>query len=480
MLFMYEITAIALYFSAVLMIGIFSYTRNLDSADFIMGNRSLNYWLTALAAHASDMSSWMFMAYPAMIFTHGLNKAWIAIGLLVCMYFNWHFIAPKIRIATERSNSLTFFSYLESRFEDRSGMLRLATALICSIFYTVYISSGLVALGLLVESLFHVPYSWAVLASILIALPYVLIGGYRTLAWIDLFQGFFLMAVILFVPCYLMSSVGGWQGIKEAASTHQISLLLLPNPSLKTLLGALLTMLGWGLGYFGQPTLITKFMGIKNAHEIPKSKFIGMSWMTISLFAATLVGLVCIPFFQGRLTNLEMLFIDLVKLSFHPFLIGLILCAVFAASINVMCAQILVLCSTVTEDLYKRSFRAQASSKELILVSRIGVLVMALIAFLIAYGKVSSIYSLVLYAWSGLGASFGPLLIYSLYSTKINKSCAWAGILSGSLSSAIWPWINTQLGLSIDPIIIGFSLSFASMWIVSALTKTKKTAPSIN
>src|SRR5579872_117962 len=412
---MYELLAIFLYFAIVLLIGVVSYSKSINSADFIIGNRSLNYWLTALAAHASDMSGWLFMAYPAMIFTHGMNKAWIAIGLIICMFLNWQFIASKIRIATEKSDSLTFFSYLESRFTDRSGSLRMATALICCLFYTIYISSGLIALGLLVESLFHVPYNWAILVSILVALPYVLIGGYRTLAWIDLFQGFFLMAIILFVPCYLLGSLGGWTGIQQSASSHAISLNFLPDLSLKSTFGALLVMLGWGLGYFGQPTIITKYMGIKNTHEISKSKYIGMSWMIVSFFGATLVGLVALPFFNGVSANPEMIFIDIVKRSFHPFLIGLILCAVFAASINVMCAQILVLCSTLTEDLYRRVFRTGASSKELLLVSRLGILVVALAAYLIAFNKISSIYSLVLYAWSGLGASFGPLLIYSLY-----------------------------------------------------------------
>lgn len=471
---MFEALAIALYFAVVLMIGVVSYSKNLNSADFIIGNRSLNYWLTALAAHASDMSSWLFMAYPAMIFSYGLNKIWIALGLLVCMYFNWHFIAPKIRIATEKTNSLTFFSYLESRFGDKSGWLRICTALICFVFFTIYISAGLVGLGLLIESLFHISYYWGVFIGIMIALPYVLIGGYRTLAWIDLFQGLFLMAIIVFVPCFLLSHVGGWEGIIQSANLHQISLSLLPNFSWTSTINVILIMLGWGLGYFGQPTIITKFMGIKHASEIAKSKLVGMSWMAISLIAATFVGLIGIAFFNGSLPNAEMVFIDLVKQSFHPFLIGLILCAVFAASINVMCSQILVLCSSFTEDIYKRIFRKTSSSKELLFVSRMGVLVVSLMAFLIAYGKFSTIYSLVLYAWSGLGAAFGPILIFSLYSKKTSIATAWSGILAGSISSALWPWLNTYFSWHIDPIIIGFALSFLAIAIASYATKEKE------
>lgn len=467
---MFEFMAIGLYFALVLTIGVVSYTKSVSNSDFILGNRSLNYWLTAIAAHASDMSSWLFMAYPAMIFAFGLNKIWIAVGLIACMFCNWQYIAPKLRVATEASNSLTFFSYIGSRFNDRSGLLRVVTALICLVFYTVYISTGLIGLGLLVESLFHISYSWAVLISILIALPYVMIGGYKTLAWIDLFQGLFLMLIIAFVPLYLMGHVGGWEGIKAAAISQNF-LSIVPDFSLKGVGSIFLIMLGWGLGYFGQPAIITKFMGIKNPSEIHKSKYIGMSWMIISMAAATLVGLVAIPFFKGGIANNEMIFVNLVQSSFHPFLIGLILCAVFAASINVICSQILVVCSSFTEDIYRRIFRPEAKSSELLLVSRGGVVFVTLIAFVIAFFKINTIYALVLYAWSGLGSSFGPLLIYSLYSKRASKQVAWSAILTGSLASAIWPYFNKQLGLEIDPIIVGFSLSFLAIFVTSRFVK---------
>lgn len=471
---MYELLAVIIYFSFILIISISSYSRNQTSTDFIIGNRSLNYWFTALAAHASDMSSWLFMAYPAMIFMFGLSKCWIAVGLLLFMYLNWQFVAPRIRVLSEKTNTLTFFSFLEKQFDDRTGTLRIFTALVCFVFYTIYISAGLVGLGLLTESLFNIPYHWAILISILIALPYVMIGGYRTLASIDLFQGIFLMLMIVFVPFFLFNKIGGLEGIATAAHSQNISLSLLPDFSTKTVLSAILVMLGWGLGYFGQPTIITKFMGIRNAHEIPKSKMVGMSWMLISLAAATFVGLVGLAFFQGNLKNSEMIFIDLVKQSFHPFLIGLILCAVFAASINVMSSQMLVLSSTFSEDIYKRIIQPNASSARLLLVSRLGIVAVSMIAFAIAYFRISSIYSLVLYAWSGLGASFGPLIIFSLYAKQPDRRSAWAGIITGSLGSASWPWINAHFDLPIDPIIVGFGLSCLVMWVFSIFQKKEK------
>jgi len=469
--YLYELTAVVCYFIILFAVGYFSYRRHISATDFIIGNRSLNYWLTALAAHASDMSSWLFMGYPAVVFGKGLISAWSAIGLIVFMFLNWQLIAPKIRVATEQFNSLTFSSYFESRFADTSGVIRIFTAIMLFIFYTIYISSGLVGLGLLIETLFGINYYIGTLIGILIVVPYVFTGGYVTLAWIDLFQGFFLMAVIIFVPFYILPSIGGFHGIANAIHAKDLTLSFFPDFSTKTLLEIIFMVAGWGLGYFGQPHIVTKFMGIKNVSEISKSKLIGMSWMVLSLSAATLVGLVGIAFFIEGIHDPEQVFIEMVRDTFPAFLIGFILCAVIAATINAMSSQVLVLTSSLTEDFYKRLLRKNASSRELLLVSRFGVILVALIAFGIAYGKVSTIYSLVLYAWSGLGSSFGPLLLLSLYSKKINKFGAWAGILSGGIIAALWPLVDHIFPIQIPSMIPGFVTSFLLILIVSRLTK---------
>jgi sodium/proline symporter len=468
-----ELLAVLCYFAILLAIGFFSYRKHLSATDFIIGNRSMNYWLTALAAHASDMSSWLFMGYPAVVFTTGLFNAWSAIGLLVFMYLNWQLIAPKIRIATEQYNSLTFSSFFESRLADTSGTIRVFTAIMSLLFYTIYISAGLVGLGLLLETLFHLNYYTGVLIGIFIVVPYVFTGGYVTLAWIDLFQGFFLMAVIIFVPLFLLKKVGGWTGISHEIEVKKLTLSFFPDFSTKTILEIISMTAGWGLGYFGQPHIVTKFMGIRNVHEISKSKRIGMSWMLLSLSAATFVGLVGIAFFSGRKIEPELVFIEMVKESFSPFFVGFILCAVLAATINAMSSQVLVLSSTITEDFYKRIFRKTASSKELLIIARVGVVLVSLIAFGIAFGKFSSIYSLVLYAWSGLGSSFGPLLLLSLYWKEINKYGAWAGILSGGIIAGIWPYFNLLFSINVPPMLPGFISSFFLILTVSKLTKRK-------
>lgn len=466
----YELFAMAVYLLLLSFIGFLSYHKQTSSTDFIIGNRSLNYWLTALAAHASDMSSWLFMGYPAIIIAGGLFNSWAAIGLIVFMFLNWQWIAPKIRVATEQYNSLTFSSFFESRLADTSGLIRLFTALMSLFFYTVYISAGLVGLGVLLESLFQIPYSIGVLIGIAVVIPYVFTGGYVTLAWIDLFQGLFLMAVIIFVPFYLLSDVGGWNGIVQAASMQKLSLSLIPYNQPLSWWQVLFITAGWGLGYFGQPHIITKFMGIRHVHEIHKSKYIGMTWMCIALIAATFVGLVGIAYFQGSLSNPEQVFTQMVQESFHPFFAGFILCGVLAATINAMSSQVLVLSSSLTEDFYKRIFRKKAMSSELLIVSRIGVLIVAFVAFMIAHGKVHSIYSLVLYAWSGLGASFGPLLLLSLHWKGLNKYGAWGGIIAGGSITGLWPNINSCIPIQIPALIPGFTISLLLIIIISKIT----------
>jgi sodium/proline symporter len=464
-----EFLAVICYFAILLAIGFFSYRRHISAADFIIGGRSMNYWLTALAAHASDMSSWLFMGYPAVIFTGGMFHAWSAVGLLIFMYLNWQLIAPKIRIATEQYNSMTFSSFFESRLADTSGTIRVFTAIMSLLFYTIYISAGLVGLGLLLETLFNLNYYWGILIGIFIVVPYVFTGGYVTLAWIDLFQGFFLMGAIIFVPLFLLKKVGGWSGIAHEIEVKKLTMSFFPNFSTKTILEIIGMTAGWGLGYFGQPHIVTKFMGIRNVHEISKSKYIGMSWMLLSLGAATAVGLVGIAYFSGSILNPELVFIEMVKNSFAPFFVGLILCAVLAATINAMSSQVLVLSSTITEDFYKRIFRKNASSKELLIVARVGVVLVSIIAFVISFGKFYSINALVLYAWSGLGSSFGPLLLLSLYWKETNRYGAWAGILSGGIIAAVWPCFFSK----IPAMLPAFISSFFLIIVVSKLFANK-------
>lgn len=472
-----QLTTFVSYFIVLLGIALLSYRRQKSESDFIIGSRSLNFWLTALSAHASDMSSWLFLGYPALIFTTGLQGAWAAIGLTVCMFLNWQFVAPKIRTVTEQTNSLTLSSYFETRFGDTSGSIRFISAVMSVLFFTIYISSGLVGLGILVESLFNLDYLIGIGIGLFIVVLYVFLGGYRTVAWIDLFQGFFLLGVIVFIPAILISRAGGFSPILDAVSLKKLSISLFPNFHPKTIFNLLLIAAGWGLGYFGQPHIITKFMGIRRVSDMSKAKYVGISWQAIALTAATIVGLIGVYVFPGGLADPEKVILNIVKETLPVFFAGLVLCAILAATTNVMAAQILVVASNLSEDFYKRLFRKQASSDELLWISRISVILISAIAFMIAFFKVATIYQLVLYAWSGLGASFGPLLLLSLHRKNINKYGAFAGILTGGITAGIWYYYNHLYNWEFPSLIAGFILSLIAIEGVSFFTRKQLALP---
>ncbi len=457
---------VLLYTLILLAVGVASRKKRQTSNDFLLGSRKMNFWVTALAAHASDMSSWIFMAYPAVLFSFGMIKVWVAIGLSLFMFLNWQFVAPKIRIMTEKYESLTLSSFFESRFNDTSGAIRIFTAISSFIFYIVYISTGLVSLGLLMQTLFHIPYPIGVTIGVFIILPYLLIGGYITLAWTDLFQGLFLFVVILFVPFFMIYKMGGFEVL-----SHVKMAALIPDWKPATLLSIFFSMTSWGLGYFGQPHIVTKFMGIKNPKDIPKSKWVGMTWQLFSLLGATLIGLVGIVYFQNGLADSQLVFINMVLDSFAPLLAVFILCAILGTTITCTDSQILVLVSNLTEDFYKKILRKNASSRELIIVSRINILVIAAITYVISLFTTSSIFDIVSYAWFGLGASFGPLVLFSLYSKQANKYGAWAGIIVGTTIAAVWPLINRLFSFEVPTLIPAFALSSLSIWLVSLATK---------
>ncbi|MDN3504050.1 MAG: sodium/proline symporter [Rhabdochlamydiaceae bacterium] len=468
-----ELAAILLYLAILVGIAIASFKKNQSSDQFILGGRSLNFWLTALAAHASDMSSWIFMGYPVVLFATGSVNIWLAVGLTLFMYINWQYIAPKIRVATEKYNALTFSTFFESRFHDTSGALRILTAIMSLIFYTIYISASFYGLGLLLETLFGFPYWLGLIIGVLIVTPYLFFGGYLTLAWTDFFQGLFLLTVILFVPFIATYHLGGWGNVSAQLTKVKFFNNLIPSYSIGGIITVFFIMMSWGLGYFGQPHIITKFMGIKNPKEIKKSKYVGMTWQVLILTSATFVGMVAIAYFKDGIHDQQLIFIDMVQSIFNPFVGTFILCAIIGATITHSDAQILVLSSSLTEDFYRRILRKQASSKELVLVSRLSILFVSIIAYFIALQRFSSIFRLVEYAWFGLGSAFGPLLIFALYSKSANKYGAYAGVISGGLIAAVWPVVNDLLSIDIPTLIPGFAISSFLIWSVSHLTKQK-------
>lgn len=470
------IAAFLTYFAFLLAIALFSHKKQSSDADFILGNRSLNFWLTALSAHASDMSAWLFMAFPAAIFMGGLPESWTAIGLVLGMFCNWHFVAPKLRVETEKYDSYTLSTYFERRFGDTTGVLRTLTALVTVIFLTSYLSAGLIAMGLLFETIFGVEYHFGITVATVVSMIYTFSGGFITVAWTDLFQAIFLLLMIIIVPIFAYFNLpDNSQGIFDLARQAGISMNLMKDFSPTTFL-SIVFLLVWGLGYFGQPHIITKFMGIKNAKELNKSKYIGICWQVIALIAAIMVGIVGIGYFNQGISNPELVFVQMVNTLFQPYFGGLILCGIIAANMSTMDSQILVCASVLSEDFYKHLVRKEASPKQLLKVSRGAVIVVSIVALVLAAGKSSTVLDVVFYAWSGLGCAFGPLVLAALYSKRVNTYGAIAGILTGGLIvGGAWSWINPLItSFKVPAILPGFCLSWFALELVSRLTAKER------
>jgi sodium/proline symporter len=456
--------------SGMLLIGYFAYKRTSNLSDYMIGGRGLGAAVTALSAGASDMSGWLLMGLPGAMFSQGLSASWIAIGLTIGAYFNWLYVAPSLRTYTETANnSMTIPAFLENRFGDHSNMLRLTSGLVIIVFFTFYVSSGMVSGGVLFETTFNLDYKvglW-IIASVVIA--YTLFGGFLAVSWTDFVQGLIMVIALILVPVVTIMKVGG---LGPAFSEIKgIDPKLFDIFKGTTVLG-IISLMAWGLGYFGQPHIIVRFMAISSVKEIKKARRIGMGWMIFSVGGAMFTGFIGLAYYSKQGLNLsdpETIFIELSEILFHPLITGFLLAALLAAVMSTISSQLLVTASSLTEDVYKTFFRRSATDKELMFISRISVLVVSVISVIIAFDKNGTILSLVGYAWAGFGAAFGPVILLSLYWKRMNRWGALAGIIGGAVTVIIWANVPVLVN-TLYEIIPGFIVSMAAIWIVSLLT----------
>lgn len=460
------IAASITYFSILTAIGIYFYRNSKhNSEQFISGGHSLNYWVTAIATQASDMGAWLFLGFPAMVFLQGLFQYWTAVGLIVFMWLNWKYIAPRLRQQTATLKSLTLADYFEKKYNDTTGLLALATSLISFTFFIFYISSGLIGLGRIFQSSFNIEYHTGIIVSMLIALFYTLLGGFVAIAWCDLFQGLFLLGVIVVVPLYAHLFTGGFSEIVQIATEKNISLSLVS--SWQETIKAILLAAGWGLGYFGQPHILANFIGIDDPAKIKYARRVGITWQIVVLTASACIGLISLAFFKDIVVDPQMIFVIMTKSLFHPFIAGLALCAIFAATLSSVDTQLLIAGSLGAQQIYGRILKRKKTSSDFILLSRVSTSIVALCALAIAWTNNSSIYDIVYFAWSGLGAAFGPLVIASLYHKNITRNGALAGILVGTLVTILWPYFNTD----IMQLVPAFIASYLAIIMVSRVSK---------
>jgi sodium/proline symporter len=432
-----ELTTFIIYLVGMLVIGIIFYRLTKNLSDYILGGRKLGGAVAALSAGASDMSGWLLLGLPGAMYAAGMNQAWIAIGLTIGAYLNWQFVARRLRRFTELANdSITLPDYLENRFADRSRSLRVVSAIVILIFFAIYTSSGLVAGATLFEKSFGLDYNWALIIGALVIMSYTFLGGFMAVSWTDFFQGLLMFLALIVVPFIAIESIGGWG--KAVATVDAMQQTRIDIFAETTFLG-IISLAAWGLGYFGQPHILARFMAIKNEKEVPKARMIGMTWMILSLYGAIFTGFTGIAYFKDSpLENSETVFIALTQTLFNPWIAGVLLAAILAAVMSTVDSQLLVCSSALAEDFYKQIFRRSASQKELVWVGRASVIGIALIALYLASNPDSKVLDLVSYAWGGFGASFGPIVILSLFWRKMTRNGALAGIIVGAATVIVW------------------------------------------
>lgn len=464
------LASIIVYMAGMLLIGYYAYKRTSNLTDYMLGGRSLGPTVTALSAGASDMSGWLMMGLPGAMFAQGLSASWIAIGLTLGAYANWLYVAPRLRSYTEvANNSITIPAFLENRFGDGSRMLRLVSALVIMIFFTFYVSSGLVSGGVLFENTFHLSYQTGLWIVGLVTIAYTLFGGFLAVSWTDAVQGLIMVIALILVPLVTVLTAGGLG--ETFTEIHAVDPSLLDIFKGTSLLG-IISLFAWGLGYFGQPHIIVRFMAITSTSEIKKARSIGMGWMIFSVIGAMLTGLFGIALYSKQgwtLSDPETIFIQLGTILFHPIITGFLLAAILAAIMSTISSQLLVTSSSLTEDIYKTFFKRSATDKELVTIGRLSVLLVSVVAFLLALNKNDTILDLVGYAWAGFGASFGPVILLSLYWKRMNKWGALAGMVAGALTVIIWTRFDVLKDFLYE-MVPGFAISLLAIVVVSHLT----------
>lgn len=469
------IVSFVIYLLGMLAIGIYFYRKTNNISDYVLGGRNLPPSVAALSAGASDLSGWAMIGLPGAIFIGGYSKAWIAVWTLVGVYINWTLIAERLRVFTEKAgNALTVPDYLEARFVDKQHILRTVSSVVMLVFFTFYVSAGLVGGALLFESLFGLDYSIALWLGSALIVSYTFLGGFSAASWTDLIQGI-MMALALFVVA-IMTALALING--ESANAGAEAVAKLPGWTEDLTLLGMISLAGWAIGYCGQPHVIVRFMALRRREDVRISRRIALVWSAITMASAVAVGALGYYWFGGELDNSERVFILLANTMLNPWVAGFVLAGVLAAIMSTIDSQLLVCSSAIAEDIYRGLIRPKAGQMELVWLSRFSVVVVALLATVMGMNPESSILDLVAYAWGGFGAAFGPVILLSLFWKGMSRNGAIAGLVMGAVTVAIWkPLTGGPAGIfDIFEVVPGFVVSSIAVVIVSLLSNSTREA----
>ncbi|MCR4641752.1 MAG: sodium/proline symporter PutP [Lachnospiraceae bacterium] len=482
------IVAFALYLLMMVGIGAAYSRKNENTEDYFLGGRSLGGFVAALSAQASDMSGWLLMGLPGAIFLSGISgDGWVALGLLIGTILNWLIVASPLRRYTiVAGNSVTLPMFFEHRYEDKKKILMTISSIIIAFFFVIYTASAFAAGGKLFSSVFHLDYWAALTIGALVILAYTFLGGFRAVCTTDFIQGTLMIVALLAVPIvalFIMKDQGLTvsQGLMDNGVENVESFTGFFTGTTAT---SIISGLAWGLGYFGMPHILVRFMAVKNEKEMTKSKAVAISWVTLSLVFACVIGVVGRAFMNFdaiKEAGEERIFIEMITRIFTEdihasFIAGVFLCGILAAIMSTADSQLLVSASAMAEDIYKGVIKKDASDKKVMMLSRIAIVVIAVVAYVIAIDPDSSVMKLVSDAWAGLGAAFGPLVLMSLFWKRTNLPGAIAGLVSGALTVIIWDYIpigggTLSAATGLYSLALGFPISLICIVIVSLLSK---------
>ncbi|MCC5857173.1 MAG: sodium/proline symporter PutP [Ectothiorhodospiraceae bacterium] len=455
------------YLVLMLLVGFAAYRMTSDLSDYVLGGRRLGPGVAALSAGASDMSGWLLLGLPGAVYAAGLGELWIGVGLVAGAFLNWVFVAGRLRRFTERAkDSLTIPDFLENRFGDTSRMLRVISAVVILIFFTLYISAGLVGGGLLFQSSFGMEYQTALLVGAVVIISYTFLGGFLAVSWTDFVQGILMFLTLLVVPMFVVVLVGGWGDVQtEVRALDPAYTTVLQG---MTFLG-MISLLAWGLGYFGQPHILARFMAIRSERDVPRATLIGMSWMILALVGAVATGYLGIAYFaDAPIEESETVLIELIRALFNPWVAGILMAAILAAIMSTIDSQLIVSASALTNDFYKGFIRSDASDAEMVWISRGAVIVVSVVALLLALNPEAGVLELVAYAWGGFGAAFGPVIILSLYWSRMTRNGALAGMVVGAVTVLVWNRLSGGV-FDVYEILPGFILATIAIVLVSVI-----------
>lgn len=483
------------YILAMIGIGLLFCRKKMDNAEYTLGGRQLNPWVTAMSAQASDMSGWLLQGLPGKActiliiaggggFITGSCKAaiMIAVGLLLGTLLNWILTAKRLRVYTEVSeNSLTISSYLGNRFKDKRNIITFLVAIVSCIFFTFYAASMFAAAAKLFNAVFGLDYKIGLTIGVIAVVIYVILGGFLAVSWTDLIQGILMFFALIIIPIVCFVKLDG-DPIKYAQAKDILKSTFSFGFESNFGLMEIVNGLAWGLGYFGMPHILVRFMGIKSEKEIKPAATIAMIWVVITLFSAIITGIIGAVYLGkiGSGVADETIIINLIQALFNEKVIlisGILLSAVLAAIMSTADSQLLVASTSFSNDIYAplkmKLKKKKATDKEIVWVGRVLVFILAIIGFVIALDPNSSVFDLVDFAWGGLGSAFGPVILFSLYSKKVNKFGAIASILTGTIVSIVWGKFLTGGIFDLYEIVPGFILATIALFLVSILTEKK-------